>query len=222
MENFFKSLPKPVLAILAIVATLVFFMLNDPPHTICDVQKGNLKEDLKGLVFPTVSNDKEKHKLPAIIDRAQEGCQQGNSAGSCFEYFSILKKMARGILNYSSECRNDLASISEVKKALREGVILMAKMAWGSRPPDPGLGRVGWMQESELVLFCQLKDVYTLSFGEEAWTELRQNTFNELPGEPPLRAANPGNFDGPRAMATLTEKDIWSRSIFSIRCENYR
>lgn len=222
MENFFKSLPKPVLAIIAIVVVLIFLMLNDPPHTVCDVQKENFKEDLKGLVFQTVSKDKDKHKLPPIIVRAQESCQLGNSAGSCFEYFSILKKMARGISNYSSECRNDLASIPEVEKGLKEGVILMAKMAWGSRPPDPGLNRVGWMQESELVLFCQLMSVYNLSFGSEAWAELRIKTFNELPGEPSLKGANPNVSEGPKAMATLSEKEIWSRSIFSIRCESYR
>lgn len=222
MESFFTSLPKPVLAILAIVAALIFFMINDPPHTVCDVQANNLKEELKGQVFSTTTEDK-KHKLPAIIGRTQEACQLGNSAGSCFEYFSILKKMARDIQSYSSECRTELASIPEIRTAINEGVILMAKMAWGSRPPEPGFTRFGWLQDSELVLFCQLKNVYTLSFGNEAWNELRLKIYQELPGEAPLNLANnPSLGEAPKAIATLGDKEMWARTIFSLRCENYR
>jgi hypothetical protein len=211
-----------VLAILAIVAALIFFVFNDPPHTVCDVQKDNLREDLKGQVFSTTTLD--KHTLPPILGRAQEGCQQGNSAGSCYEYFTILRKIARNIQNYSSECRTDLSSIPEIQKAMRDGVILMAKMSWGSHPPEPGMARVGWLQESELSLFCQLKNVFSLSFGDEAWSELRLKIYGELPGDAPSTAdlANPQAAEPPKAVATMSEKDIWARSIFSIRCENYR
>jgi len=219
MEKFFNSLPKPVLAILVIAAALAFFMFNDPPHTVCDVQMDNLKDDLKGQVFPSVI---DKHNMPPLINQAQSACEQGNSAGSCFEYFSILKKLAKDIQNYSSECRQDLASIAEIRKAMREGLTLMVKMAWGSRPPDPGIARTGWLQDSELGLFCQLKDVYTLSFGSEDWNDFRMKITNELPGQPPLNMANPKAEDTPKAIATMNEKDIWSRSIFSVRCENYR
>ena len=222
MDKILNSLPKPVLAILAIGVALIFFMFNDPPHSVCDVQIGNLKEDLKGQVFPSVV---DKHNLPPMIGRAQEGCQLGNSAGSCFEYFSILKKVARNIQNYSSECRTELSSTPEIRKAMTDGITLMGLMAWGSKPPDPGLARVGWMQESELVLFCQLKNVYSLSFGNEAWEELRLKVFHLLPGANATSsngAPVPGAGDAPKAMLTMGEKEIWARSIFSIRCENYR
>ena len=214
-----NSLPKPLLAVFAIAVALIIFMFNDPPHSVCDVQKDNLKEDLKGQVFASVV---DKHKLPPMLGRAQESCQQGNSAGSCFEYFSILKKVARNIQNYSSECRTELSSTSEIKKAMTDGITLMGLMSWGSKPPDPGLARVGWMQESELVLFCQLKNVYSLSFGSEAWDELRLKVFNMLPGANALTGSAPNSGAAPKAIATMGEKEIWARSIFSIRCENYR
>jgi hypothetical protein len=222
MEKFFGSLPKPILAGLAILLGLIVFILSDPPHTVCDVQKENLREELKGQIFASSANDKEKHRLPGILGRAQEGCQEGNSAGSCFEYFSILKKVARTIQNYSSECRTELSSITEIKRAMTDGVTLMAKMSWGSHPPEPGMNRVGWMQESELVLFCQLKNIYSLSFGSEAWDELRLKIYKEFPGEPPKNTKNPTEEEVPRAMTTMDDKEIWARSIFSIRCENYR
>lgn len=223
MEKFFESLPKPALAILAIAAALIFFALYDPPHSICDVQSENLKEELKGQVFPAVVN---KNKIPPLLQKAQEACQLGNSAGSCFEYFSILKKLTKSIQNYSSECKADFASITEVKNALKEGTVLMAKMAWGSHPPEPGPARFGWFQESELSLFCRLKDVHSQSFGEESWNDLRKSIYKELPGDlPPGMPANSTEALGtepPRAQTTMSEKEIWERSLFSARCENFR
>lgn len=222
MEKFFNSLPKPVLAALVIGAALIFFMVNDPPNTVCDIQAGNLKESLKGQVFPSV--DSKKRKLPPVIIQAQEACQQGNSAGSCFEYFSILRKEAREIRNFSSQCRSELLGVPEVNKSLRDGLTLLTKMAWGSRPPEPGMARFGWLSDSELSLFCLIKDVYSQSLGEETWNEIRQSIFKELPGEPPL--SKPGSesigVEPPKAILTMAEKDIWARSVFSVRCENYR
>lgn len=222
MEKFFNSLPKPALAALVIGAALIFFMINDPPNTVCDIQAGNLKESLKGQVFPAV--DSKKRKLPPVIVQAQEACQQGNSAGSCYEYFSILRKEAREIRNFSSQCRAELLGVSEVNKSLRDGITLLTKMAWGSRPPEPGMARFGWLSDSELSLFCLIKDVYSQSLGEETWTEIRQNVFKELPGEPPL--SKPGSesigVEPPKAILSMQEKDIWARSVFSVRCENYR
>lgn len=221
MEKFFNSLPKPVLAVLVIVAALIFFMVNDPPHTVCDVQAGNLKESLKGQIFPSVVN---KNKIPPILAQAQEACQMGNSAGSCYEYFSVLRKASREIKGFSSECRSELAGIPEIRKALTEGVTLMAKMAWGSRPPEPGFARFGWLQDSELGLFCLMKDVYAQSFGDQAWNDLRTKIYQELPGEPPPGAAGSavGMAEAPKAIATMQDKDLWARSVFSVRCESYR
>jgi hypothetical protein len=220
MEKFFNSLPKPVLAILVIVAALIFFMLNDPPHTVCQVQVDNLKEAMKGQLFPTTVN---KNKIPAILIKTQEACQQGNSSGSCLEYFGILRKAARDIKNYSSECKAELVNISEVRKAFTDGVTLMAKMAWGSHAPEQGMARFGWLQDSEIGLFCMLKDVYSQSLGDEAWNALRANIYKEFPGEAP-RNSNPTGIgeELPKAATTMAESDIWARSIFSVRCENYR
>lgn len=223
MENFFASLPKPAVAILAIAGALIFFVLYDPPHTICDVQSGNLKEELKGQLFPGTV---KKNKIPPLILKAQESCQLGNSPGSCFEYFAILQKMAKSIQNYSSECKSEFASIPEVKKAMKEGITLMAMMAWGSHPPEPGPLRFGWFQDSELALFCRLKDVYSQSFGDESWSELRVGIYKLLPGELPPGTPSTTQAamapEPPKAVDTHSDKDMWERSVFSVRCENYR
>jgi hypothetical protein len=223
MEDFLKSLPKPAIAILAIAGALIFFALYDPPHTVCDVQAENLKEEMKGQIFAATV---KKNKIPPLILQTQEACQQGNSPGSCFEYFEILKKMAKSIQNYSSECKTEFASIPEVKKAMKDGVTLMALMAWGSHPPELGPNRFGWFQESELSLFCRLKDVHVQSFGDESWQELRRAIYKLFPGEALPGAPTTDKAaltpEPPRATETHSDKDMWERSIFSVRCENYR
>lgn len=210
-----------MLAVLVIAAALIFLIFNDPPHTVCDVQAENLKGALKGKLFSDTVN---KNKIPPLVVSAQEACQQGNSAGSCFEYFSILRRAARDIKSYSSECRSELVNISEIRIAFKNGIVLMSKMAWGSHPPEPGVARLGWLSDSELGLFCLIKDVYSQGLGEEAWDEIRLNIFKELPGESPSTKADSGQIgqEPLKAIAMLTEKDLWARSIFSIRCENYR
>lgn len=220
MEDFINSLPKPLLAFLAIAIALVVFALNDPPGTICDVQKSNFTDDLKGKIFPQELN---KKKYPPSIPEAQKACQDGNSAGSCLEYFGILKAIAKGVLRSRSECRADLIGISEVRSALEIGTLLMAKMAWGEHPPEPDSSRFGWFQESELALFCQIKDAYSQGLGDEAWEGLRHQIIQEFPGEKP-KDPRTGNVlgDAPKAITVFNDRDMWNRSVFSVRCDNFR
>lgn len=218
MENFINSLPKSVLAILAIVIGIIVFMLLSPPHTICDTQEAALRDSQTGNIFSTVV---KKNKIPPALARSKEACQLGNSAGACYEYFLALKKVADDVGKASSECTNQLYNINEVKTALGDGIELMARLAWGVKPPDQGLEKFGWLQEAEISTFCRLKSIFIRANGEESWTALRKMISTKLPGEevplsydPNMAAAEPK-----KATAVLSEEDIWNRSLFSVRCE---
>ncbi|MEK2644509.1 hypothetical protein [Bdellovibrio sp. BCCA] len=220
MENFINSLPKPVLAILAIIIGIFVFMLINPPHTVCDTQASTFKETQAGNIFPTVV---KKNKIPPAIVRAKEACQLGNSAGSCYEYFMVLKKVADDVGKASSECTAQLYNITEVKSALNDGIELMARLAWGIKPPEPGLERFGWMQEAEIAVFCRLKSVYLRANGEEAWAALRKKVAAKLPGEEVPFSSDPAQatVEPKKATEMLAEQDIWNRSLFSVRCEAF-
>lgn len=220
MENFFNSLPKPVLAILALAVAIVVFMIISPPHSVCDTQAEAFKELQKGTLFPT---DFKKSKIPPTIVRAKESCQLGNSAGSCYEYFMILKQVADGVGKVSSECVQQLYSINEVRSALNDGIELMARLAWGIKPPEPGIERFGWMQDAEAAIFCRLKNIYVRANGEEAWVSLRKKVYEKFPGEEAIPSADPTQamIEPRKATQVLSEQDIWNRSLFSVRCEVY-
>ncbi|WP_413585088.1 hypothetical protein [Bdellovibrio sp. HCB274] len=221
MEKFLNSLPKPVLVVGAILIAVIVFMVMEPPHTICDTQEEGLRESLKGQLFSTQF---KKNTIPPSIMREKEACQLGNSAGSCYEYFSTLKNVAGAVTKGSSQCAAQLYEVKEVGSALNDGIELMVRLAWGVKPPEPGtFERFGWLTESEIATFCRLKSTFVRANGEEAWTALRQKISAKLPGEEvPLTAEGTVSTVEPRkASAVLTEEDIWNRSLFSVRCDNY-
>ena len=203
-----------MIALIAVTATVIFLFIFNPPHTICDTQVDTIKENLVGPLFPMVV---KKSTLQPTVKVAQETCKTGHSAGACYEYFSILKMVAKQIDNASPECRAQIIDVSEVSKVLKDGVEIMALAAWGAKPPESPALRFGWMQESELAVFCYIKDVYEKALGEEAWATLRLNVNKKLPGERP--ANSDLGADPPKARESLSDNDIWAKSIFSVRCE---
>jgi hypothetical protein len=220
MENFIKSLPKPVLALLVIIVGIIVFVMISPPHTVCDTQAETLQELQKGNIFST---KEKKNVIPPSIVRSKEACQLGNSAGSCYEYFLSLRKVADDITKSSAECAAQLYQIAEVRSALSDGIELMVRLAWGTKPPEPTLERFGWMQESEISTFCRLRTVYIRANGEEAWVELRRKIAMKLPGEEVPVALDPEQIavEPKKATTMMSEQDIWNRSLFSARCEVY-
>lgn len=220
MENFINSLPKPLLAAIVIIVGIVAFMLITPPHTVCDTQEAAMRERQIGNIFPSKV---KKNVIPPRISRSKEACQLGNSAGSCYEYFMDVKKVADDVAKASTECTQQLYEVAEVSKALNDGIELMVRLAWGLKPPEPTLDRFGWLQESEIAAFCRLKNVYLRARGEEAWVALRHKIATKLPGEEVPAPTDPSQvgLEPRKASELLPEQEIWNRSLFSVRCEAF-
>lgn len=220
-EQFLQTLPRPVLVIGAIVIGVVLIMLFSPPHTICDTQTEQVKENLVGLTQPFKI---KKQTMPAKMNKALENCYQGSTPGACYDYFQILRTLARFVMSATSECRPEVLSISDVKNSLEEGATNMALLAWGDKPPAPGaFGRFGPLQDSELALFCYVKSAIIAGSSEEAWHSLRKKVFEKFPGEEVDLPKDPKEIlkKARPAPKVMSELDIWNRSLFSVRCENY-
>jgi hypothetical protein len=173
-----------------------------------------------GSVF---ANKKEKKSLPPVIGRTKLICQHGNSAGACYEYFNILKKLANDVLLANSECVSELYEVSEVKQALNDGLEIMVRMAWGAHSPESPLEKNGWMQESELVTFCRIQRLTQNAIGTESYQEFKKKIIKKLPGTPPANSglaslADP-NAEPPLAVSQMNEEEVLKRSLFSARCD---
>lgn len=220
-EQFLQTLPRPVLVLGAIMIGVVVIMVMNPPHTICDTQKDQSNESLAGITRPMKV---QKQTMPAKIEKALEKCYKGSTPGACYDYFQILRGLAKQVMGTTSECRSEVYSISDIQTRLQEGVANMALLAWGDKPPEAGaFARFGPLQESELALFCYLKAAVTAGSSEEQWHVLRKKVFAQFPGEEVALPKDPTESlqKARPAVKLMSELDIWNRSVFSVRCENY-
>lgn len=229
MDQFINSIPRPILVILVLLLGIGSFFYLNPPHTVCDTEFETFIRSQRGVIFPS---QVKKRKIPPLLTKARNLCREGNSSGACYEYFKALRGMSRGILDSSSECRLQIYENPEIQKTLKNGMQLIVNLAWGESPPETtGLEKLGWFGEFDVATYCSVKNSIFLSIGEEAWIEFRNSLMGQLPGE---KSTQPNNVESvksiseepsvaPRkkAIEFMSQQDVFSKSIFSVRCENF-
>ena len=179
LEALYK-LPRFLLVSLLIGGGLVFILLNDPPHTLCDTQVEHFKKTQKGILY---ENPKDFHEEKSILKRKQEICQKEGSQGSCYDYFVYLKRLLRDFRILSEECAPLLYNSSKVKQALSSALSLMTALAWNNKLVVGKAKKYNWLTRSDLFLFCQLKTTYISQYGRAKYTLLEEEIFGLLPLE---------------------------------------
>jgi hypothetical protein len=115
-----------------------------------------------------------------------------------------MRTLIRDLEAVPSECAAQIGSINEVKVALMEISELLVRLAWGDRPPVTYHQKFGWLDTSDISLYCRLKKQIIESYEELAWQEFRERLFRDLPG----------SKDMPR-------EQVWDMTIFSENCAKY-
>lgn len=217
----FQNLPKSILiTVVLVVGVLSFFVLRKP-HSVCDSQLDLFIESQKGRLYPT---EVKGGKKPPLLPKMIESCKLGNGPGGCYELFANLKVILRDLQNVPTECGPTVGEHSEIISALLETAQLMVRMGWGESPPLGGAARFNWFVASDLALFCGIRDQYARLQGQEAWEQFRVATYAKLPGEPAVIVDGVCQNCDQRKTAEqmLPAEEIWAKSIFSLRCEQYR
>ncbi len=213
-------IPRPLLVFAVLLIGVGMLFVIQKPHSVCDNQLVLFKEAQAGTLYPRVV--KANSQRPAIFPRLLDNCKIGNSPGACFELFTSLRKFLRDLNGSPQECLVPFGEVPEVRSALTKGSELLVMLAWGAQPPDP-LSKLGWLETLDLSLYCQLKSAYLKVYGSEAWDQFRQATQAKLPGEAEQmkdgQCVNCENLK--RAPAVLTAEEIWTRSLFSLRCDQF-
>lgn len=217
------GIPKGLIVGAVLVVGILGVILFNPPHRQCESQIEVIRQLQKGKVFSGMG--KTMARSPRVL-KDIETCKLGNSPGACFELFSTLRGLARDLQGLPLECAEDLRSVGEIRGSLFEGMSLMTQIAWGEVPPEKAVSSVrqGWLEASDLALFCTLKDLYTRFFGKEEMDQVRASIMSKLPGEAAIftnGACVNCEFrkTAPQAMAI---EEVWSRSLFAVRCDLYR
>lgn len=107
----------------------------------------------------------------------------------------------RDLENLPSDCGEEVAEFPSIKPAMKSSLEFLAQLAWGVGAPKSTFERLGWMDQSQLSIFCRMKAQYARRFGKENFDILREQTIQKLPGA-----------------AELGREEAWRRSLFSASC----
>lgn len=207
MNQLFNHVPQwLVVSICLAIGIFAIFQFN-PPSSICDPQITQFRKTFRGELFPQPVKD---NVIPGSFVKNRDDCRYGNSSGSCYQYFEILKKVSSFVHRSPSECSGKITEeLGDIKRIYVYGFRLMTTFAWGAGPgTNPG-EKVGWLKEYELSVFCDMRRAYTKLYGEEEWWQLRAGLLAELP-----------NVENGKDIRFTSIEQKAERSLLTINC-NY-
>ncbi len=202
MNNFFSKLSQPVLVTLCLVGGVLLIVLMDPPHNICTSQMEVFREDIGQYLFVDKAKGQKLGGMPRSgFQKDIQYCRNSNSTGGCYEFFFNFRDILRSFRLVSNECKRGIGQVKELKDAFWETIELMVRIAWGDKPPR-GIGeKYGWMDASDMSLFCNIKRINQKLYSEKQWVDFRERMMKELPGS-----------------QKLLREQVWQLTILSNDC----
>lgn len=201
MDRLLAVLPKNVLALLLIVGGIVLIVLFQPPHSVCDSQIEVVNKNQQSFLF---KDPKSKQILTSKYERLRDHCKVTNNPGGCYELFQELKTMSHDLGTLPAECGSAVRGTVQYDRALKESAEMMVRLAWGEAPPSSYSAKFGWLEISDITLFCRLKDRLFAFYGEDWWNTFRERMMLDLPGA-----------------KDLARNQVWDLSLFSENCARY-
>lgn len=213
-----NTFPKWFITALVLTGSVIGIYFYIPPHHVCDSQLEVFRESQQGLLYP-----KKIKSVPvaAAISGAITTCKLSNGPGGCYDFFQILKKIVKDTKTSLSECASYFAEELIIRSSIQQGIELLALMAWGEKPPERGVTRFGWLQSSDILLFCEIKSLFIQMYGRDEYEALRSLISNKFPAEPKTYENGECTNCSELKMATETmpHDEVWARSLFSTRCD---
>ncbi len=229
LDDIIQKIPRPILVVGILVLALGLIISQNPLQDGCDVQMTNFGRVVRGIL----AGYKTQKKLTqfAQIENFKNLCREGNSQGSCENYYLALKKITDGLKMVDDKCVPKLIENYEnLNKILSNAIQIMALNAWGEKPPASVSERLGWLSESQIFTFCRLKTQLVRIYTDEEYKKMRARTYVEFPDVWPESIALSQRAEIPRPTVlksaanpkgTLAEDEIFKRSLFSLRCDLY-
>jgi hypothetical protein len=215
-----SKIPQNLLVAVVFVVGISLFFVVQRPYSVCDAQKQTFMDAQKGKLF---SYEVKGQKKSAQLGKLLESCKLGASPGACYELFSTLKSVVRDLGAAPTNCFADFSDLAPLQKALTETLELLAIFAWGQQPPGQGPDKYGWLEASDIHLFCNLKKFYLQIYGSESYESLIASTQKKFPGEAIAvvdgRCLNCENRK--TATQVFSKEEIWVRSLYSVRCDQF-
>ncbi len=230
INQLVQKTPKPLLVLIVLCAALAFFVHNDPLKNECEVQAWVFDKRVKSLLSDEAKKN-NRTQYAQIQNYLSKRCRSGNSVGACYEYLDALRVVTRELRSMSEKCQDEYSLKNEdFLPQISNALQVIALVAWGEKPPGGLKERLGWLEPVQIQTFCYLKQFFIQMAGDEKYLALRSKVYREFPESwsESTSIENRKPEDRPRALkaesnptGTLTEAEVYQRSIFSMNCNSY-
>ncbi|MFZ3231927.1 MAG: hypothetical protein WA160_17095 [Pseudobdellovibrio sp.] len=250
LSQFISKIPKPILVLGVLFLALLAIVLLNPMRDECEIKTNLFLKQMAGVINSVRVKSKQgaQEQTKGIIQFAQisywkDRCQQGNSIGACEDYFNGLKKIVTALIVLPEQCQIKLIEKNELfLKYLSDGIQIMSLVAWGEKPPAGAAERAGWLTEVDLRTFCGLQKEFLMLAGDDELQALKDRVYHQYPearsdklmqeiekkSDEKMDESLRDPVNRPLALktvqnpaGTLEKKQIFERSLFSIRCDLY-
>ena len=211
MNSFFASIPKLAIGPIVVVVMILYFIYDDPPKTVCDLQVEIFKKENQSYLYGSA---KKGVSFSPEYQRQLALCHQQNSPGACFDWMEGIKKTIRSSHNIPDVCSADQLSfgrrlkqmtgsedgLGAFKKWLSVSLFTYSQISWN----DGAVVRQGlynWLDQEDVLAFCQLRREYIRLYGKEAYTQLQNGLHAQL-----------------IKLKSKTPKEAWERTVLSYNC----
>lgn len=200
MKKWLESLPKFIIGPAAVIVGILYFVIQDPPKTVCDTQFEIFKKEQSKYIFGYTKNG---ITIPAGMQKDIKTCQEGNSPGACYDWLQGLKTTLHGSRNLPQECGSRLGELAPYGTWMDQSLFLFSQISWN----DTNAVRAdffNWLESDDIDIFCRLKREYIRLKGEQAYNNAQMALLNQLV-----------------TLKKIPAKDVWPRTVLSYKCRMY-
>lgn len=174
--------PKQLMVILGLVLGVIFIILQNPPKTLCDVQKKVFLKKNQEFLF---KNPKNKVRTQTIFNKNLEDCIKSNAPGGCYSLFGNITQLIQLFRAVDEQCHPQIAKLKEVKQALSRSYALFLEISWGEGPENELSNPLAWLSSNDISTFCRLQTHITHLYGISTLEQLEIKTFTRIaPNQP--------------------------------------
>lgn len=201
IKEFIESIPKMWLGPIVVIIGIGYFVLQENPVTLCDIQYDIFKKENEKYLFG-VKKKGVTHKPVILADI--DKCMEANSPGGCYDWSEGLKLSLHSLRNLPKECGHKLDGSTlggvTIRALLEKSAWLYSQISWN----EAAIARAGlynWLDTDDIANFCRLRHQYLRLIGTEKWTALQAGLLTNLTTE-----------------KKMDQKAAWPRTILSHKC----
>lgn len=241
LAKIFRYIPEWMFVIIIIAIVLGLITLDNPMASICETQIADFTSGQSGKIFPravkVLNPSTNSIYFENILVKNRNRCVESINGAGCYAYFKTIQDVLNDFKKLKKNCLMELSQKPIMQKLFSDYLSTMSRLAWGETPPKSERNKSGWLMDSELKTFCQVKKYYNLFYPPSLWESLVGQTMSTLVTDPRQRGIKNTNLnaseinikdrlsdpENPTLNKPVMElKKAYELSLFSFDCLYYQ